>query len=217
MEALEFVADEPNTLELLEQLVNKSLVMTEERRRRDALFHAGDDPPICGREKLFEAKQASTARDRHFIHYKNIDERLMGCPYSQAKLKLQRLISMQVEMENLRAAFEWGLQNHVQDALELAANMAMSVSMAGRAVERNRTIIKSAMEKFRPCPCGGRGERVRKEIYAHGCFSLGTLLQGTNEIVPAAVYCRRQLRLPVSSVINKYWALAWKCTRARSP
>ncbi len=86
-------------------------------------------------------------------------------------------------MENLRAAFEWGLQNDVQGALELAANMAMSMTMVGGLIE-GTTILKMAMEKFRALPpMEGAANRLRKEIYAHGCFGLGTLLQGSNEII----------------------------------
>ena len=40
LEALEAVSDDPNALEHLELLVNKSLVMPEERGRGNALFHA---------------------------------------------------------------------------------------------------------------------------------------------------------------------------------
>ena len=107
----------------------------------------------------------------------------MGCLSFTSEAETQRLKSMQVEMENLRAAFEWGLQNDVQDALELAANMAMSMTMMGGLIE-GTTILKSAMEKFRALPpVEGDANRLRKEIYAHGCFSLGTLLQGMNEIM----------------------------------
>ena len=96
---------------------------------------------------------------------------------------MQKLKSMQVEVENLRAAFEWGLQNDVQGALELAANMAMSMTMVGGLIE-GTTILKMAMEKFRALPpVEGAANRLRKEIYAHGCFGLGTLLQGSNEIM----------------------------------
>jgi tetratricopeptide (TPR) repeat protein len=90
---------------------------------------------------------------------------------------------MQVEVENLRAAFEWGSQNDVQGALELAANMAMSMSMMGGLIE-GTTMLKTAMEKFRALPpVEGDANGLRKVIYVHGCFSLGTLLQGTNEIM----------------------------------
>ncbi|HNM36974.1 MAG TPA: adenylate/guanylate cyclase domain-containing protein, partial [Anaerolineales bacterium] len=71
LEALEFVAEEPSTLELLEQLVNKSLVVTEEHKGEMRYFLL-ETIRQYGREKLFEAKQASAARDRHFIYYKNL-------------------------------------------------------------------------------------------------------------------------------------------------
>jgi tetratricopeptide (TPR) repeat protein len=136
-----------------------------------------------GREKLFEAKQASAARDRHFIHYKNISSGLWHVSYSASEVETQRVKSIQVEVENLRAAFEWGLQNYVQDALDLATNIALTISMIGGQIEAI-TILTLAMEKFRALPpVEGNEKRVRNEIYAHGCFSLGTLLQFTNEIV----------------------------------
>ena len=182
LEALEFVADEPNTLELLEQLVNKSLVVTEEHEGEMRYFML-ETIRQYGREKLFEAKQAAAARDRHFIHYKSSSSGLWDVSYFASEAETLRLKSTQVEVENLRAAFEWGLQNHVQEALDLAASMALTMSMMGSQLE-GITILKLALEKFRALPpVEGYGNRVRNEVYAHGCFSLGTLLQGTNEIV----------------------------------
>jgi predicted ATPase/class 3 adenylate cyclase len=178
LEALEFVAGDPNTLELLEQLANKSLVVTEEREGEMRYFML-ETIRQYAREKLFEAKQASVARDRHFIHYKNSSSGLWDISRLSSESEIQRLKSLQGEVENLRAAFEWGLQNHVQDALELASNMSMSII----PIEGIAT-LKPAMEKFRALPpVEGDANRVRKKIYAHGCFSLGTLLQGTNEIM----------------------------------
>ena len=184
LDALEFVADEPNTLELLEQLVNKSLVVTEEREGEMRYFLL-ETIRQYAREKLFEAKQASVARDRHFIHYKNSTSGLWDVSRFNNETELQRLKAMQGEMENLRAAFEWGLQNHVQDALDLAANMATGITMIGGPME-GTAMLKMAMEKFRALPpmdADADANRIRKVIYAHGCFGLGTLLQGTNEIM----------------------------------
>jgi tetratricopeptide (TPR) repeat protein len=183
LEALEFIADEPSTLELLEQLVNKSLVVTEEHKGEMRYFLL-ETIRQYAREKLFEAKQAAAARDRHFIHYKNMTNDLWGAGYFATEEETLRLMSIQVEVENLRAAFEWGLQNHVQDTLGLAASMAMSMTMVGGQIE-GITLLKTAMEKFRALPPveGEAANRLRKEIYVRGCFSLGALLQGTNEIM----------------------------------
>jgi tetratricopeptide (TPR) repeat protein len=186
LEALEFIADEPNILELLEQLINKSLVVTEERQNEMRYFLL-ETIRQYAREKLFEAKQAASARDRHFIYFKNSSSGLWDVSRFNNETELQRLKAMQGEMENLRAAFEWGLQNHVQDALDLAANMATGITMIGGPME-GAAMLKMAMEKFRALPpvdADADANRVRKMIYAHGCFGLGTLLQGTNEIILA--------------------------------
>ena len=182
LEALEAVSEDPHALEHLEGLVNKSLVVTEEHKSEMRYFLL-ETIRQYAREKLFEAKQSSAARDRHFIHYKNSTNDLWGVTYFATEALTQRLISQQAEVENLRAAFEWGLQNHVQDTLELAANMAASMSMMGGQLE-GITMLKTAMEKFRGLsPVEGEANRLRKEIYIHGCFSLGMLFQGANEVM----------------------------------
>ena len=182
LEALEAVSEDPHALEHLEGLVNKSLVVTEEHNGEMRYFLL-ETIKQYARERLFEAKQAATTRDRHFIHYTNITNDLWGAGYFGTEVETQRLISIQVEMENLRAAIDWGLQNHVQDTLEIAASVAMSMTMAGGQVE-GITMLKTSMEKFRALPpVEGEALRLRKEIYIHGCLSLGALLQGTNEIM----------------------------------
>ena len=181
MEALEFVADEPATLELLDQLLNKSLVVSEEREGVMRYFML-ETIRQYAREKLFDAKQAPAARDRHFIYFRNQSSGLWDIPRFTGD-QMQRMKSLQVEVENLRAAFEWGLQNHVQDTLDLGANMASCISSIAGQVE-GITILKAAMEKFRALPpVEGDANRLRKEIYFRGCFSLGILLQGTNEVM----------------------------------
>ena len=182
LEALEAVSEDSLALEHLEGLVNKSLVATEEHNGEMRYFLL-ETIRQYAREKLFEAKQAAAARDRHFVHFKNSSSGLWDVSRFTSESEMQKLKSMQVEVENLRAAFEWGLQNDVQGALELAANMATSMTMVGGLIE-GTTILKMAMEKFRALPpVEGAANRLRKEIYAHGCFGLGTLLQGSNEIM----------------------------------
>ncbi len=182
LEALESVSEDPNALEHLEGLVNKSLVVTEEYKGEMRYFLL-ETIRQYAREKLFEAKQAVAARDRHFIHYKNYTNGIWNAAFFATEEETKRLISIQVDLENLRAAFEWGLQNHVQDTLELAAGMAMNMSMMGGQLE-GITMLKTALEKFRALPpVEGEANRLRKEIFVRGCLSLGMLMEGTNEIM----------------------------------
>ncbi len=60
LDALEAVADDPNTLEHLERLVNKSLVVTEERESEMRYFML-ETIRQYAREKLFDAKQSSAS------------------------------------------------------------------------------------------------------------------------------------------------------------
>jgi predicted ATPase/class 3 adenylate cyclase len=194
LEALEFVADEPNTLELLEQLVNKSLVVTEQQEGGMRYFLL-ETIRQYAREKLFEAKQAAAARDRHFLHFKEMSKDRWDISYLAMEAETQKLKSLRVEVENLRAALQWGMQNDGQGALELAAGMAMILSMLGSQAEGIND-IQAALEKVHALPpVQGDADRVRREILVHGFFSLGVLLQGTNEIE----YSRRVLQEAVAT------------------
>ncbi len=74
LDALEAVSDDPKAIEHLEGLVNKSLVVTEERESEMRYFML-ETIRQYAREKLFDAKQAAAARDRHFVHFKDISKR----------------------------------------------------------------------------------------------------------------------------------------------
>lgn len=86
-------------------------------------------------------------------------------------------------MDNLRAALEWGLQNNLEDMLELAANIAMSLSVSGGQVE-GTALLKAALEKFRALPPAENDTtRRREELLMRACFSLGTITVGSGEIM----------------------------------
>jgi predicted ATPase len=160
LEALEFVAADPNTLELLEQLVNKSLVVTEERESEMRYFML-ETIRQYAREKLFQAKQASAARDKHFVYFNELAEGLWNVYRIQSEVEIERHKAIQAEMDNLRAAFEWGLQNNREDMLDLAANIAMSLSISGGQLE-GTAMLKVALEKFRALPPPENGKCRRK-------------------------------------------------------
>jgi predicted ATPase/class 3 adenylate cyclase len=175
LDALEAVADDPEALEKLEQLINKSLVVTEERGDEMRYFLL-ETIRQYAREKLFDAKQASTARDRHFVYFDNLSEKMWEAFRSPSLLAWRDRVDD--ELENLRAALEWGLENHVEDAVHLAANFCVvcgwissqadGLALAGSAVERAR---------FLPPGDGNAKDRRQKMIaralYAQGMVGLG--------------------------------------------
>jgi predicted ATPase/class 3 adenylate cyclase len=181
LDALEFVADEPNTLELLEQLVNKSLVVTEEREGAMRYFLL-ETIRQYAREKLFEAKQAAAARDRHFVYFNQLAEGLWNVYRIQSEVEIERHKAIWIEMDNLRAALEWGLQNNLEETLNLAANIAMSLGISGGQLE-GIAMLKLALEKFRTLPPSENDRRKREELLMRACSCLGTMSVGSGDIV----------------------------------
>jgi predicted ATPase/class 3 adenylate cyclase len=182
LEALEFVADEPNTLELLEQLVNKSLVVTEELDGKMRYFLL-ETIRQYAREKLFEAKQAAAARDRHFAYFDKLSDGLWNVYRIRSEVEIERHKAIRVEMDNLRAALEWGLQNNLEETLNLAANIAMSLSISDGQLE-GIGMLKLALKKFRSLPPSEDDVwRKREELLMRACFSLGTITVGSGDIV----------------------------------
>jgi predicted ATPase/class 3 adenylate cyclase len=175
LDALEAVADDPNTLELLEQLVNKSLVVTEERESEMRYFML-ETIRQYAREKLFDAKQAAMARDRHFIYFDELSEKMWNGFRSSDILPV--IIRAEDEVENFQAALEWGFENHVEANLRLAGNFCVMASMLG-TLAKGVTIAKTAVKRAKALPPSDgeanihRQKLIAKTLYAQGMVGLG--------------------------------------------
>jgi tetratricopeptide (TPR) repeat protein len=175
LDALEAVADAPNTIEYLDQLINKSLVVTEERGNEMRYFML-ETIRQYAREKLFDAKQASAARDRHLIYFDDLSERMWN------GLRLPDLFDwrdrVDDELENLRAALEWALENHIEDAVHLAANFCVITGWMGDQTE-GLALVKTAVERTKSLPpVDGhahthRQKLIAKALYAESLVALG--------------------------------------------
>ena len=167
LDALEAVANDPNTLEQLEQLVNKSLVVTEERESEMRYFML-ETIRQYAREKLFDAKQMSMARDRHFFYFNELSEKMWGLLSSPDVLPM--LDRVDDEIENFRAALEWGLENHVEENVRLAANSGAASTMWSIPAEGVR-IVTTAVERVRALPLAeGEAEIRRQKLIARALY-----------------------------------------------
>lgn len=181
LQALEAMSADPQTLEHLEGLINKSLVVTEEQSGEMRYFLL-ETIRQYAREKLFEAKQASAMRDRHFSYFNQLADGLWSVYRIQGEVEIERHKALQIELDNLRAAFEWGFQNNLEDTLNLAANTGMSLSMSSGQLE-GIAMLKLALEKFRTLPSAENiVTRKRKELRMRACFSLGMIATGSGDI-----------------------------------
>jgi predicted ATPase/class 3 adenylate cyclase len=177
LDALEAVADSPNTLELLEHLVNKSLVVTEERGIEMRYFLL-ETIRQYAREKLFEAKQASAARDRHFTYFDNLSESMWNA-FRSANDQLAWRDKVDDELENLRAALEWGLENNIEDAVHLAANFCV-VSGWISNIREGLPLVELAVERVKSLPpAEGDAHIHRQKLIARALFALGMVGMGS--------------------------------------
>jgi predicted ATPase/class 3 adenylate cyclase len=118
--------DSYDVLELLTQLVNKSLVFVTERPETDLkpLSSQGDlryrlleTIKQYGREKLMEAGEAETIRARHFEYYLKMARQLLSEFFGPKELVW--MVWLDEEWDNIRAAVEWSLESRPDAGLEM--------------------------------------------------------------------------------------------------
>jgi predicted ATPase/class 3 adenylate cyclase len=118
LEAAEAVGEDPDVLNLLSALVNKSLVVVDEQAE-EARYRLLETIRQYAREKLLAAGESAGARNRHLAFFLDLAES------EEARLKGPEMIAaldrLEVEQDNLRAALEWALDNDPLAALRLVA------------------------------------------------------------------------------------------------
>jgi len=192
LDALESVADDPNTIEYLEGLVNKSLVVTEERNDEMRYFML-ETIRQYAREKLFEANRSSTARDRHFTYFDKLSEKLWN-EFRSANAQHVR-DKTQDDVENFRTALEWGMNHHEEDALNLATNFCLATSWFGMQTE-GRVLLKSALEKMDALPpVDGDAKIHRQKTIAKALFAEGMVGVGQGDSILAAKALQEAIRI----------------------
>ncbi|HLO15147.1 MAG TPA: adenylate/guanylate cyclase domain-containing protein [Anaerolineales bacterium] len=178
-DALEAVSDDSNVLEHLEGLVNKSLVTAEEHEIEMRYFMF-ETIRQYAREKLFEAKQSSAARDRHFVYFDNLSQKMWDVFRSQDMFDWRK--KADDEVENFRAAVEWGLENHIEDALHLASHFCIMCSWLSKHSE-GLALVKVALERLQSLtPVDGEALIRRQKIIANALFAQGTVAFGTGNV-----------------------------------
>jgi len=108
--------DEYDVLDLLTQLVDKSLVITEEKDG-GIRYHRLETIYQYAREKLLETDEAIDVRNRHldyFIEYVTQCDETYTNPYQYDIIEKMRL-----EYDNLRSALSWAIDNQIEKAARL--------------------------------------------------------------------------------------------------
>ncbi len=121
LEAAEAVAgyDGLDVFFAMEQLVNKSLILVDRSQNGAVRYRRLESIRQYGRDRLFESGEGETVRAQHAAYYLDFAEE--AGPELQGPNSPEWFRHLQLELENLRAAVEWSLENRPGTALRITA------------------------------------------------------------------------------------------------
>lgn len=120
-EAAEAVSPDLDVLNLLTQLVNKSLVIVDEQEH-ETRYRLLETIRQYARDKLLESGEAEQARNAHLEYFVVFSERVN--PLLDSKEVLLWLPRVDADYDNFRVAFEWGLEHDVETCLRIVGSLA---------------------------------------------------------------------------------------------
>ncbi len=119
--------------DLLGRLVDKSLVQVLRRKGRELRYRLLETLRQYGQEKLLDAGELASTRGRHLAYFGSLAEQAApGLEDANSVTWLRRLDD---EIDNLRLALEWSLENNVEAGLRLITPIGRFWYLRGRARE----------------------------------------------------------------------------------
>ena len=155
-EAAEAVSPDLDVLNLLSQLVNKSLVVMEDESG-ETRYGLLETIRQYAREKLQAAGELETARDRHLDYFVSLAE--LSVPAIDTTEALAWFGRLQGEYGNLRAALEWGLEHNIEAALRLVSALSDFWFRRGHTVEGINWATEALARAERQPPLAGAAPR----------------------------------------------------------
>ena len=178
-----------NRYQHLEQLINKSLVIAQESGGA-MRYSMLETIRQYAREKLFDSKEVAARRDRHFHYFNDLSEKMWVAWLSYDTMPM--LPSMKDEAENLRVALGWGLENHPEENVQLAANFCIVSSVWLGAMAEGVAAARQAVARARSLPAeSGEPDLHRQTLIARALFAMGVMSMGVGDN-PSSVQTLRE-------------------------
>jgi tetratricopeptide (TPR) repeat protein len=195
LEAAESICSDMDALELLPQLVNKSLVTLDDECE-EPRYRLLETIRQYARDKLLESGEAAEMRNRHLEYYIGLTERAEMQLYSF--MALNWVNRLEDEYDNLRTAIEWGMDNDVLGVLRMAGTLPNFWFRRGYETEGIQW-IHEALERVKQLPeVEGEAARERLAIIAKSwqsisfmAFSQGNMPLATAAAATCAEYARQ--------------------------
>jgi predicted ATPase/class 3 adenylate cyclase len=184
-EAAEAMCPDIDAMELLTQLINKSLVIVEDQGE-EPRYRLLETVRQYARDKLLEAGEAEQMRDRHLAHFHDLAVKAEPRLYGSEALKwVNRL---EAEHDNLRTAMEWGLENHLISTLEMCVALPPFWFRRGMEAE-SMVLVEEALSRIHTLPrAEGNAKRQQTTLIANAWLAMGLLAfsRGDNKQAVAA-------------------------------
>ena len=125
--------EQDEILDLLIQLVNKSLVNSDYAHNGHARYHLLETIRQYARDKLLETGGGERVRDQHLDFFLKLAENAE--PGLRGPSQVALLNMLEKELDNLRAALEWALECNIEKGLRLASALMWLWHLHGHGSE----------------------------------------------------------------------------------
>jgi predicted ATPase/class 3 adenylate cyclase len=181
-EAAEALCPDLDVLDLLTQLVNKSLVAVDDEGS-ESRYRLLETVRQYARDKLLESGEVEHVRNRHLDYFHDLAGRAEPNLYTVNAMEW--VIKLEAERGNMRAAIEWGMENNLKAVLEICCalpNFWLRRGMEGES----RALIKEALSRTHTLPkLEGQVAHQQATLLANAWLSLGFLAFSQGDSIPA--------------------------------
>ncbi|MEN4042869.1 MAG: adenylate/guanylate cyclase domain-containing protein [Anaerolineaceae bacterium] len=206
-EAAESICPDLDVLTLLTNLVNKSLVIVDDRAG-EARYTFLETIRQYARDKLLAAGESAATRDHLLDYYLQLTEAFEQEIYLATPLEdsLQWFDRLDIEFENIRGAIEWGLEHRPVDALRLAGYIHFYISMRASPVEGVRWLEKALAIVETLTPANEQQRIKQQRAVALGWIALGEIVITLGESIRA--YAALEKGIPLVRALQDDFLLA---------
>ncbi len=178
-EAAEAVCADLNVLDLLPQLVNKSLIAVD-NEAEEPRYRLLETVRQYARDKLLESGGAGPVRNAHFDYFLRLAEQAE--PRLRSRGAGALVMKLDIEHDNLRSAMQWGLEERLDDVLRMVTMLGYFWNRRGYEEEARNTIREALRRADQQGALEGEAGRNRRRLMGEAwqIFAILAYSQGDN-------------------------------------
>lgn len=195
-------------LDLLTQLVDKSLVIAEEQDGA-VRYHRLETIRQYAREKLMETNEVVTIRNRHLDYFTELSEWANQNWFGPEPEEVERKIK--VEQANYRSALAWALESQPEKALQVISWVVMVIMYLFQGnISEARDWSHTAVERIEKLPPASGDEAIaRKQLLSIGYDYVAGVAMNQGDHQASRVAARKSVELAREIRTNENWHRRW--------